>query len=196
MSFSFPDHEAERGPGSSELDEQAVASVLAGDREAYAILIERYQDGLFRFAFGMIGSPDVAADLVQDSLVKAFTHLDRCRDPRRFSAWIYRIVRNRCLDYLKAPGRTELPISEAGSHLATDSTAEETLERAELRHALFAAIATLPAAQREAFLLKHLEERPYEEMAEMLGASISALKMRVKRAREALQAALISEVRM
>ena len=64
------------------------------------------------------------------------------------------------------------------------------LDRAEVARAVTAALGTLPEAQREAFLLKHVEGRSYEEMAEMLGGSVSALKMRVLRAREALQAAL------
>jgi RNA polymerase sigma-70 factor, ECF subfamily len=196
MSFAFSTDVRVGDAPESTLDEAAVARVLSGDREAYALLIHRYQEGLFRFALGMTGSSDVAADLVQDSLVKAFTHLDRCREPARFGAWIHRIVRNRCLDYLKAPGRSDLPITEAGNYLATEPAADEFVERAELRTALFAALATLPHAQREAFLLKHLEDRPYEEMSEMLGASISALKMRVKRAREALQTALVSVAQM
>ncbi len=173
-------------------DEIVVSRVLAGDMNAYALLVDRYQEGLFRFALGLLGNGDVAADVVQDSLVKAYTHLHRCREPARFGAWIHRIVRNRCLDYLKAPGRSDLPISDVGAYLTSETSADEGVERAELRHALLAALSTLPAAQREAFLLKHLEDRPYEEMADMLGASISALKMRVKRAREALQTSLLS----
>jgi RNA polymerase sigma-70 factor (ECF subfamily) len=83
-----------------------------------------------------------------------------------------------------------LPIDRAGSSLAAELAADEALEREELRSRLLAAIATLPVAQREAFLLKHVDDLPYEEMAEILGVSVSALKMRVKRAREALQATL------
>ncbi len=172
-------------------DECVVARVLAGDMEAYALLVDRYQDGLFRFALGLIGNGDAAADVVQDSLVKAYAHLNRCREPARFGAWVHRIVRNRCLDYLKAPGRSDVPISEVGGYLTDDTSADEGVERAELRRALLLALSTLPTAQREAFLMKHLEDRPYEEMADLLGASISALKMRVKRAREALQTSLL-----
>lgn len=196
MSFGFGGSGPVAGERPPDFDESTVERVLAGDRDAYALLIRRYQDGLFRFALGMVGSPDVAADVVQDSLVKAFAHLDRCKDPAKFGAWIHRIVRNRCLDHLKSPGRNDLPITEAGSAVSRDATAEDAVERAELRAALFAALSTLPAAQREAFLLKHLEDRPYEEMSEMLGASISALKMRVKRARESLQRALVGVTRM
>lgn len=190
MSFTIP-YSHRYGGDDWTGDEVIIARILAGEEDQYALLVDRYQEGLFRFALGMIGNGDAAADLVQDSLVKAYTHLDRCREPARFGAWVHRIVRNRCLDYLKAPGRSDLPISEAGTYLTTETTADEGVERDELRRALFSALSTLPAAQREAFLLKHLEDRPYEEMSDMLGASISALKMRVKRAREALQTSLV-----
>ena len=179
------------GPSDQLPDESVVARVLGGEMEAYALLVNRYQEGLFRFAVGLIGNGDAAADVVQDSLVKAYAHLDQCRDPSRFGAWVHRIVRNRCLDYLKAPGRSDLSISEVGGYLTDDTSTDAGIERAELRHALLSALSTLPHAQREAFLMKHLEDRPYEEMADMLGASISALKMRVKRAREALQTSLL-----
>jgi RNA polymerase sigma-70 factor, ECF subfamily len=168
-------------------DAEIVSRVLGGEREAYTLLVQRYQQNLFRFALGMIGSPDVAADVVQDTLVKAFARLDRCRDPSRFGAWVHRILRNRCLDHLKGR-RRYLSIEDVADDGAGT---EREIYRDEIRSALFAALATLPEAQREAFLLKHLEDRSYEEMAETLGASVSALKMRVKRAREALQAVLI-----
>jgi len=178
-----------RRPLDRPTDEMVIARVLAGDRESFALLVQRYQDSLFRFAFGMVGSYDAAADIVQDSLVKAFTDLARCRDAARFGPWLTRIVRNRCLDYLKDRRRTHLPLNDAlflSEHPAPDQCAE----RDEVLRAVTAALQELPGPQREAFLLKHVEDRSYEEIAELLDASVSALKMRVKRARERLQLAL------
>lgn len=176
-------------------DEEIVGRVLDGDREAYALLVKRHQTRLFRFALGMVGSHDAAADITQDSLVKAYTGLSGCRDPQRFGAWVRRIVRNRCLDYLKDLRRQNVPI-DSETFAAGDADETETLVyRDELRRTVTDALERLPAAQREAFLLKHLEDRSYEEMADMLDASVSALKMRVKRAREALQLALGRSIR-
>jgi len=176
--------------GADALDDSSViASVLDGDSEAYAFIVRRYQEPLFRFALGMVHDPDTASDLVQEAFVKAYTTLDRCRDPSHFGAWIHRILRNRCLDYLKRH-RRQKPLDSAILELADSAEGVSGLERRDLRAVLSTALGCLPEAQREAFLMKHLEERPYEEMAQLLGTSISALKMRVKRARETMQQAL------
>jgi RNA polymerase sigma-70 factor (ECF subfamily) len=168
-------------------DAELVARVLAGEREQYAWLVQRHQAALYRHALGMVGQPDAAADLVQDSLVKAYTSLAHCHDPARFGAWVFRILRNRCLDYLKDRRRQTVPIQEHTAFASERDDPEVRLEQAEARRAVAGALEALPEAQREAFLLKHVDGRSYEEMAEMLGASVSALKMRVMRAREALQ---------
>jgi RNA polymerase sigma-70 factor, ECF subfamily len=168
-------------------DAEDVRRVLRGEAAHYAVLVRRYQEPMYRHAFGMVGDGDVAADLVQDSLVKAYTRLSTC-DPDRFAAWVFRILRNRCKDYLKSRRRRDVPLTDDGPHAAGASDDPgRTMERGELGQRLSAAMARIPESQREAFLLKHVEGRSYEEMAEMLGVGVSALKMRVMRAREALQ---------
>jgi RNA polymerase sigma-70 factor (ECF subfamily) len=184
------------GGTSEELsDAQIVARVLAGDRESYAELVRRHQEGLYRHALGMVGSGDVASDLAQESLIKAYSRLRACKDPSRFGAWAFRILRNHCLDYLKDPRRDTVPLAEDTAFAEERDDPELTLEQTELRQAVYRALESLPAAQREAFLLKHVDERSYEEMAELLDASVSALKMRVMRAREALQLLLAPQGR-
>lgn len=182
------DSRGETGPS----DGEVVARVLAGDREAYRILVRRHEDVLFGHAVRMTGRGDVAADLVQDSLVKAFTSLDRCRNPDRFGAWAFRIVSNRCKDYLKNVRRKDVELEAAGP-MAGDLDPEEDVERVELRRRLDRALSRLPPDQREAFVLKHEEGRSYDEMAELLDTSVGALKMRVHRAREALMGLLEDE---
>ena len=171
-------------------DAELIQRILDGEGERYAILVERYQDPLFRHALGMVGDADAAADLVQDSLVKAYTRLDTCNDPSRFPAWIFRILRNRCRDWLK--NRRQHTVELKDDTAATDDADDlaAVLERNELGRVVENALARLPEAQREAFLLKHVEGLSYEEMADRLDTGISALKMRVMRARDALQALL------
>jgi RNA polymerase sigma-70 factor (ECF subfamily) len=177
-----------------ESDAEDVRRVLRGDTAVYAVLVRRYQEPLYRHAYGMVGDPDAAADLVQDSLVKAYTRLGTC-DPDRFAAWLFRILRNRCKDYLKSRRRRDVPLLDDGPHAAPPGDDPGlTLDRTELGRAVSEALAHLPEPQREAFLLKHVEGRSYEEMAEMLDAGISALKMRVMRARETLQELLKDRV--
>jgi RNA polymerase sigma-70 factor, ECF subfamily len=167
-------------------DAELVADVLAGRTERFALLVGRYQEAMFRHARGMLGEPDAAADVVQDTFVKAYTHLGTCQDPDRFASWAFRILRNRCMDHLKNLRQRSVPLTDTVAGAAPDDPAAD-LERTETGRAVEHALARLPAAQREAFLLKHVHDLSYEEMAERLDASVSALKMRVMRAREALQ---------
>lgn len=172
-------------------DAAVIARVRAGDREAYRILVRRYQDGLYRHALRMIGHADTAADLVQGALVKAYSHIHRCRDPERFGAWLFRILANRCKDHLKSRRRRDVSLDSM--EMSTARSAENPAldaERLELRELLGRALEKLPYIQREAFLLKHVEGLSYEEISERLDVSIPALKMRVLRAREALRAQL------
>jgi RNA polymerase sigma-70 factor (ECF subfamily) len=167
-------------------DAELIRRVLSGGGEAYALLVQRHQGALFRHARAIGLDADTAADMVQDALVRAYERLGSCRDPGRFGIWIGRILRNRCLDHVKSPAaRAHAPLHAALRAEHGDPERDE--ERASIRHALEAALASLPAEQREAFLLKHAEDRSYEEMAEMAGCSVSALKMRVHRARERLR---------
>lgn len=177
-------------------DAELVARVLAGEKERYGALVRRHQAPLYRHALGMVGSGDAAADLVQDALVRAYTRLSTCRDPDRFGSWVFQILRNRCLDYLKDRRRNTVPLTDETACAGARDDPEASLEQAELRRDVLRALDALPTAMREAFLLKHVDGRSYEEMSEMLGASVSALKMRVMRAREALHSRLAATHRM
>lgn len=173
-----------------ETDGALVARILAGNSAPFAILVRRYQESLFRYAHGMAGDGDAAADLVQDAFIKAYRNLEGCQNPDRFGAWVFRILVNSCKDYLRSPRRRRESLSDDLPATATDADPGLTFEQGELQTAINAALAALPFAQRQAFLLKHVEGHSYEEMAEMVGVSIPALKMRVLRAREALQESL------
>jgi RNA polymerase sigma-70 factor (ECF subfamily) len=165
-------------------DAAIVAHVLAGERDAYAILVRRYQVGLYRQACSLGMDHDTALDHVQDALVRAYASLNECRDRDRFRVWLFRILRNRCLDHLKDIRRRHLPLDVV--QLAQDPPEPMPDARSALRDAF----SELSPALREAFLLKHRDGCSYEEIAEHTGASISALKMRVHRARELLRAHL------
>jgi RNA polymerase sigma-70 factor (ECF subfamily) len=183
--------EAERTHPDALLDDAAaIARVLAGDKQQFAVLVGRYQSSLYRHAVSMVLDHDVAADMVQDTFVRAYSRLATCRDHDRFRAWIFQMLRNRCLDYLKDVRRRSVPLDRA---MDIEAPAEEPvgrMERVRLRGEIAKALERLPDPQREAFLMHYVEELPYETMADVLGASVSALKMRVLRARESLSDAL------
>ena len=168
-------------------DAELVQRVRAGKRDEYAELMRRHQDVLYRHARGMGLDHDTALDLVQDSFIKAFTRLGECQDPQRFRAWLFRIARNLCLDHLKNVRRLTLPLSAVpfAENLAAES------RDLDLSDTLREALASLPEALREAFLLKHDAQWTYEEIAELTDATPSAVKMRVHRAREAMRTFLI-----
>ncbi len=171
------------GPDPS--DGEIVRRVLGGDRESFRLLVHRHQDMLFAHALRMTGQGDVATDLVQASLIRAYTRLDRCRNPEKFGGWAFRIVANQSKDYLKNVRRRNVDLESVEPPAAADDPGDD-LERRDLRRRLDRALDMLPADQKEAFIMKHEEGRSYEEMAELLSVSVGALKMRVHRAREAL----------
>jgi len=172
-------------------DAELVARTLAGSDAAFAELVDRYNDLLSRHARRMMGRSDDAEDVVQTAWIKAYRRLGQCRDPERFGAWVFRIAANGCKDALKAERQEVVPMDAVGELPSPVDGPDAGAEREEQRRRIAAALGRLPAEQREAFLLKHAEGWSYEDMAERLGVGVSALKMRVHRAREELQRLLL-----
>ena len=172
-------------------DEVLIRRVLDGDVEAFAGLVARHRDRGLRYAAAMLGESADAEEAVQDAFVRAYRGLGKCREPAKFGAWFLRILVNRC--------RTRLARRRRGAGVFVRD--ESAMERAaapagadpEWREEIARALAQLDPLQREAFLLKHVEELDYEEMARLTGAGTSALKMRVMRACERLRV-LLGEV--
>lgn len=167
-------------------DSILVQRVLDGDSGAYARLVGRYRDRYSRFAVHMLGSEEDAEEALQDTFLRAYRALGRCEDPERFGAWLYRILVNRCRTHGSRRGRRERTF--VNDPVALGSASEEhPAERGAWREEIEYALDRLDERQREAFLLKHVEDLSYEEMAELTGMGVSALKMRVKRACERLR---------
>ena len=173
-------------------DATLVQQVLDGDTGAYALLVGRYRHKYARFAVHMLGCEADAEEALQDALVRAYRSLARCDDPERFGAWLYRILVNRCRTHGSRRGRRERTF--VSDPIALGAASEEhPAEQGAWREEIERALDRLDVRQREAFLLKHVEELSYDEMAELTGVGISALKMRVKRACERLRE-LLQEV--
>ena len=173
-------------------DADVVAAVLAGDVDAYAVLVHRYRDVYARFAIRMLGDREDADDALQSAFVRAYRNLGKCQEPSRFGAWLYQIAVNECRTLGTRRGRRELRLVRGDAtldRLGDSRPADDPAAREEIQRALD----QLDGDQREAFVLKHVEELSYEEMAELTGLGVSALKMRVKRACERLRA-LLEEV--
>lgn len=168
-------------------DAVLVAAVLAGDVEAFAMLVRRYRDAYTRFAVRMLGDREDADDALQSAFVRAYRKLGECEDPARFGAWLYRIVINECRTLATRRARRELRLVREDDALERALDTGHAPEDSGWREEIQRALDRLDAEQREAFVLKHVEELSYEEMAELTGVGISALKMRVLRARERLR---------
>lgn len=170
-------------------DAVLVRRVLGGETRAYAELVARYRDRLGRYAQHLLGNRSDAEEALQDAFVRAYRALHRCDDPERFGAWLYQILINRCRTLGAQRARRERTLIHDESALAGAGVAHPE-DHAAWSEAIHWALGQLGSEHREAFLLKHVEELSYEEMAEVTGAGVSALKMRVKRACEQLRVIL------
>lgn len=170
-------------------DSALVAQVLSGHRDAFGTLVERYQDEMLGYVKYMgFGEAD-ACDVVQDAFVRAFRHLGRCGEPDRFAGWLFKIVSNLCRT---AGSRNSRRRSESlephRSTLASELPGpDEQMEANWAKEHVRAALDTVPADQREALVLMYLQGHSVKEIEELTGASRSAVKMRLKRGREALK---------
>lgn len=168
-------------------DAELVHQAQHGDLNAYAELVNRYRAGLQRYALHLLGNREEAEEALQDSLLRAYRSIRRC-EAAKFRGWLTRILVNRCRTRLtRAPARVrDRERDEALDRAAVQPVVDQTAWGEEIQRALTA----LSVDQREAFLLRHVEEFSYEEMAELTGLSVPALKMRVSRACERLRAEL------
>ena len=162
-------------------DADCVRAVLGGDAEAFRTLVERYQHAYMRFAVRMLGTREDADEALQAAFVRAYRSLAQCRDGARFGAWLYRIVVNECRTRATRRARRERWFVRHSGALH-QAAASDVSERAALREEIQRALDRLAPEQREAFVLKYVEELEYDEMSELTGASVSALKMRAARA--------------
>ena len=176
-------------PIQNDSDAAIVARVLAGDSGAYAVIVARYRAQYGRYAVRMLGSREDAEEALQDAFVRAYRSLAKCDEPERFAPWFFRILANRCRTAGTRRGRRERTF--VNDEIALLSASEEhPAERTAWREELDRALQRLDTDQREAFLLKHVEDLGYDEMAAVTGVGVSALKMRVKRACERLRVLL------
>lgn len=170
-------------------DAELIAAVLAGDAESFAGLVRRYENTCTRFAVRMLGSRADADDVLQAAFMRAYRGLRGCQDRERFGGWLYQIVVNECRTFASRRKKRELRFIADNEAIdrAVASAAEQELETGDVGSHVELALGMLPPEQREAFLLKYVEELSYEEISGITGVGVSALKMRVKRACDGLR---------
>ncbi len=171
----------------AEEEYEVIRKVLAGDREQYTVLVDRYKDLVYNIAFRLLGDADAAKDMAQEGFIAAYNALGDFKYNSRFSSWLYRIVVNKCRDHYRA-GKETVPVDEICDYVAgPEPSPEKAASCRQTGDAVQQALAGLPPDYREVIVLKHIEGLDYQEIAEALGVSVAALKVRAHRGREMLR---------
>ena len=184
-------------------DADLVGAALAGDADAFGLLVERYRVRLYRFVERYTNDAEDARDVTQDVFLKVHAALDSFDPKYRFSTWLFRIAGNAAIDHLRRrkvrPLPLELPQGEDGEPRIAEPRENrpdplEDLTRRRLREALAAAIDRLPDDYRELISLRHYGEMPYEEIAALKGMPLGTVKNKLFRARRALRDLLPKDI--
>lgn len=184
-------------------DQQVVAWAQDGDEAAFRELIRRYQRPIFSIIYRMVGDRELAEDLAQETFIKVLNAIDSYRPEHKFSSWIFKIANNAAIDHLRRRELDTLSLDGAPDALTTsrqEATALQVrdrtespldeLEARELGSHIERAIARLRPEYRSCIMLRHVEGRAYEEIAEILGLPLGTVKTYIHRARAELRAAL------
>jgi RNA polymerase sigma-70 factor (ECF subfamily) len=177
---------------SAESDSAYVRRVQDGDRDAFRVLIERYEGMVFDLTHQYSDSNEDAEDLAQDVFLRAYRRIGDLRNPDRFSSWLYGIALNRCRDYAKNVRRETYAFSRTereDADLLDDDTSRQDMKvmREERGSQLWAALEELKPTYATPFLMKYRDGLTYQAMSERLDVSVGALKVRVHRARKKLR---------
>lgn len=185
----------------NEDDPVLIKKALKGDESAYKALMARHKTAVFHIVFKIVRNREEAADLVQETFMKAFASLGSYRDEFRFTTWLYRIAANAAIDSLRKQKIEALSLDEpveteegsVGLEIAdTSYNPEEDVVKKEKGVSILDAIASLPPKYREVIELVHLKEKPYDEIAAILKVPVGTVKARIFRARELLKKKLKS----
>ena len=171
----------------ADFNADAIRLAKRGDARAFASLVDHYHARCVRFAQQMLLSTEDAEEAVQDAFVRAHGALGRFDLSAPFEPWLFRILANCCRT---AHGRGRWWRKQRADVPLELAPARDTTRDAEWSEEIKRALDTLPRDQREAFLLRHVDGMDYDAMMTVTGAGLSALKMRVKRACDALRAQL------
>lgn len=168
-------------------DGELAARARQGDRRAFATLVRRHQDRVFRFLRRMLDSRDDALDLTQDTFMKAYEALPGWQPQAQFGTRLLQIARNAALDQLRRRRLVEfVPVDEALALADAGPTPEQRLATSWRLDLLERALGRLPAEHREVLLLREIEDLSYAEIAAVLDVAEGTVKSRIARARAAL----------
>ena len=185
-----------------EQEAMIVRKVLQGDVNAFEKLVTEYEKAVYAIAQRMTGNPEDAADMTQETFIKAYNSLSSFRGDSKFSVWLYRIANNVCLDFLRSKNRRPtVSLSaedddgeETQLDIADESQSPELLLESSLtRDAVRRGLDSLPPDYKQILLLREIQGLSYEEIAAALGIESGTVKSRIFRARKRLCTFLIED---
>ena len=177
------------------LDEQLVERVQRGDKNAFNLLVRKYQHKVINLVARYVNNPGDVPDVAQEAFIKAYRALPTFRGESAFYTWLYRIAVNTAKNYLTSQGRrppsSDVEADEAeyyggGEALQEVATPENLALTDEIKRTVFAAIEALPEDLRTAITLREMEGLSYEEIAEIMDCPVGTVRSRIFRAREAI----------
>ncbi|HXG09157.1 MAG TPA: sigma-70 family RNA polymerase sigma factor [Gemmataceae bacterium] len=175
-------------------DGNLVRQALAGRAEAYEELVRRWAGRVVALCHAKVGRADLADDLAQETLLRAYRALASLADPERFGSWLHGIALRTCFDWLRSNHRTPIPFSALGPDFHPEevlsrasSSGEAAVDREDERRELLAQVEALPDAYRQVVMLYYYQDITYRQIAALLGVSPATVNARLTRARALLR---------
>lgn len=182
-------------PTERDIDQLLVERVQAGDKQAFNVLVRKYQYRIIKLVSRLVRNADEVQDITQEAFIKAYRAIGGFRGDAAFYTWLYRIAINTAKNYLVSNDRKMLDQAvdaddaeqfESGDWLREFATPERELLASELKQVIFATISRLPAELKEAITLREMENLSYEEIAQVMDCPIGTVRSRIFRAREVI----------
>lgn len=173
-----------------------IKEVLKGDQNAFAEIVELFQDKLYRICYRMLGNQHEAEDIAQEAFVRAFINIHTFDTNRKFSTWLYRIGTNLCIDrirkkkpdyYLDAEVASTEGLNMYSQIASKEELPEQEVLKMEMQDRVQYEISRLPDKYRAVIVLKYMEDLPLQEISEILEMPLGTVKTRIHRGREALR---------
>src|SRR3989344_5273116 len=175
---------------SNQTDEEIAACVQSGDTESFALLVERYEEKMLRYARKFLFGFEDAEDLVQEFFIKAYVNIQGFNTRRRFSPWLYRIAHNEFLNAIKKRRHAPLLFFDPDiifPHPVSKDRADKNFNEQELRTALEECLQDLDPKYREPLVLYFFEELTYQQISDIMELPVSTVGVRLRRGKDMLR---------
>lgn len=174
-------------------DEKIINQIIAGDSNAFSVLVDRYKDLVFTLSLKMLKNREEAEEVAQDTFIKVLKSLSKFKGDSKFSTWIYKVTYNSCLDRLKKNKKEQLKVAidEYTEHqVKTIDNALENMVEEERQQAIKACLELLPPDDSFLLTLYYFEEQSLDEIAKVVGLTANNVKVKLFRSRKKLTSIL------